>query len=376
MTALVDFASERWYADKDREPVGVRTLDALGPLEIVEVAFAEGEPALYTRVPERPGWATLLRGAPGGFVLRGESPAEGAEEPLDADASHSSWRVGDSIVKCYRRLRRGIHPEAEVGGALMELGFRHAPGLRSSLEWRPDAGEPVAVAVVHDFVPDAEDGWAWGAAQALRGDSSFANGLGAVTSELHEALRSAFGSGHGSPSDGERRYAAAVARLERAAKSVGGVLATESPRIRGELEPLADPPSLLQRVHGDLHVGQLLHADGRLYVIDFEGEPGRSLEERRLPESPLRDLASLLRSLDHCGRYAVQECGADPDATERWIAEARAQTAAAYGPHEARELRALEWERAVYEFTYADAYLPDWLYAPLGGLQALLREPL
>jgi maltokinase len=376
VTALVDFASERWYADKDRKPVGIRTLDALGPLQIVEVEFAEGEPALYTRVPERPRWADLLRGARGRFVLEGEPPVAGDGEPLDTDASHSSWRVGDAIVKCYRRLRRGIHPEAEVGRALTELGFPHAPRLRASLEWRPESEAPAAVAVVHDFVPDAEPGWEWGASQAAREDTDFAEGLGTVAAELHGALRSAFGTRVGSAADGAARHAAAMAQLERAVAAAGGLVAGEERRIRRELEPLADPPSLLQRVHGDLHVGQLLHAGGRLYIIDFEGEPGRSLKDRSAPESPLRDLASLLRSLDHCGRYAVRECGADPEPTERWIEDARGQTAAAYGPYDAAELRACEWERAVYEFTYAAAYLPDWLYAPLGGLEALLREPL
>jgi predicted trehalose synthase len=79
-----------------------------------------------------------------------------------------------------------------------------------------------------------------------------------------------------------------------------------------------------------------------------------------------------VRSIDHCGRYAVEAHGGEAGVVERWIREAREELLAGYGQHDAALLRALEFERAVYEFTYASRYLPDWLYAPRGGLAALL----
>ena len=130
-------------------------------------------------------------------------------------------------------------------------------------------------------------------------------------------------------------------------------------------------PSKLSRVHGDLHIGQFLRTPDRLVLIDFEGQPTRSSREL---DTPLRDLASLSRSLDHCGRYAVEEHGGDPHLVEEWIREARAKLLHGYGPRDEVLLRALEFDRAVYEFTYASRYLPDWLYAPRGGLRALLEQ--
>jgi predicted trehalose synthase len=147
-------------------------------------------------------------------------------------------------------------------------------------------------------------------------------------------------------------------------------------RARRELARLAAPVEapLVTRIHGDLHVGQFLRADDRLVIVDFEGQPGKSADERRRPDTPLRDVASLSRSLDHCGRYAIKRQGADPGRTEAWIAEARARLLAGYGVSNRGLLRALEWERAIYEFTYAATYLPEWIYAPRGGVEALLRE--
>jgi predicted trehalose synthase len=127
-------------------------------------------------------------------------------------------------------------------------------------------------------------------------------------------------------------------------------------------------------VHGDLHVGQFLHAPGRTVVVDFEGLPARAPAERRALDTPLRDLASLARSIDHCGRYAVERHGGRPALVEAWIDEARSELLAGCGPHDEALLRALEFDRAVYEFTYASRYLPDWLYAPPAALAALLRR--
>jgi maltokinase len=360
--SAVAFEAERWYADRGRTPIRVETLDSLGALELVRVEFAEGEPALYTVLRGEPRWPELFAEARGAFGAEGSPPA-GEQTGLAVDQSHSSWRVGDAYVKCFRRLVRGVHPEVELGAVLGEAVPEHVPRLRGSLRW-----DDVTVAVVQDFVDEAEEGWEWAAARAVAGDADFAGAVGGVARRVHDALRDAFPTRESTQGDRAEWRRAAERQLETALPLVGDV----AERIRGELDVLGQgPPVTLTRVHGDLHIGQFLHAPGRIVVIDFEGRPARSSREL---DTPLRDLASLARSLDHCGRYAVEGHEGDAARVEEWIRNARANLLRGYGSHDEVLLRALEFDQAVYEFTYASRYLPDWLYAPRGGLRALLEQ--
>jgi predicted trehalose synthase len=370
----VAFEAERWYADKGRPVASLEVVDALGPLTIVRVLFRDGHESLYTLVPKRPDWSPLIGAARGRFGYEGEAPS-GAEEPLAVDQSHSSWRVGSAYLKCYRRLMVGSHPEVELLRALGERGFAHAPAYRGVLQWESPSGEAVALAVVTEFLEDGEEGWEWAAELAGRGDASFAQEVGAVARRLHETLAAALGAREATVAETDAWRRTAEEQLTRALVLVPELREHEG-RAWRELARLASPAEvpLLSRVHGDLHVGQFLRAGDRVVVVDFEGQPGKSADERRRPDTPLRDLASLSRSLDHCGRYAVKRRGADPDRTESWIAQARERLLAGYGRCDRELLRALEWERAIYEFTYAATYLPEWMYAPRGGLNALLRD--
>jgi predicted trehalose synthase len=374
VTAIA-FEAERWYADKGRPVAGVERLDGLRRLDLVRVRFADGDEALYALVPERAGWQELLADADGRFSCDGRPPA-GAEERLPVDQSHTSWRVGDAYVKCYRRLTAGINPEVELLRVLTTHGFRHAPAYRASLQWRSPAGEAFSIALVTEFIEGGEEGWEWAAELALAGDASFAAELGALARGLHELLAAALPSRTATSADTEAWHRRGEELLERAL-ALAPELGAHETRVRRELAGLARPsePPVLARVHGDLHVGQFLRAGGRFVIVDFEGQPGKTAAERRAQDTQLRDLASLARSLDHAGRYAVTRHGADPVRTEAWVDAARAGLLRGYGGCDAALLRALEWERAVYEFTYAATYLPQWMYAPRGGLNALLREP-
>ncbi len=371
---IVELESARWYADRGRRPVRVEPLDALGALEVVRVEFDEGEPALYTLLRGKPRWDELFAGAGGAFVAEGEPP-RGDAVPLAVDQSHTSWRVGGVLVKCYRRLVPGINPEVELGRARTAELPEHVAAGRGALHWAPGDAPPVALAVVQEFVDDADEGWEWAAARAARGDARFARALGEVGRRLHEALARAFPARESTGDDRRAWRLAAEAQLDEALRLVDDELTGAAPRLREELARLDDGPAVaLTRIHGDLHVGQFLHAPGRTVVVDFEGQPTRTPEERRALDTPLRDLASLVRSIDHCGRYVLERLGGDEGVVDAWMREARDGLLAGYGPHDATLLRALEFERAVYEFTYASRYLPDWLYAPRGGLAALLAS--
>ncbi|HEX2264748.1 MAG TPA: hypothetical protein VHH14_00525, partial [Solirubrobacterales bacterium] len=147
---------------------------------------------------------------------------------------------------------------------------------------------------------------------------------------------------------------------------------------------------VVARIHGDLHLGQVLLAPDGPRVVDFEGDPTRPIEERRRPTSPLRDVASMLRSLDHVGRSAARRAeqrprrrpghvGLDIDA---WLARARERFLAAYRAGVRRSsagivvdedlLRAFEFEKECRVFVYAATWLPDWIWAPLGGMRGLV----
>jgi predicted trehalose synthase len=121
----------------------------------------------------------------------------------------------------------------------------------------------------------------------------------------------------------------------------------------------------VQRIHGDLHLGQALRTPEDWLLIDFEGEPARPLAERRVFQPPLRDVAGLLRSLDYA---AAHHPGG-----EAWLAAARSALSDGYAARgsDAVLLRALELSRAVYEVGYEAANRPDWLPIPLAGVAAL-----
>jgi maltose alpha-D-glucosyltransferase/alpha-amylase len=191
---------------------------------------------------------------------------------------------------------------------------------------------------------------------------------------------------------------AAQVQLQRAIDVVPGTAGEElramAPAIADQLsvfEALATVP-ILTRVHGDYHLGQVLETSDGYRIIDFEGEPTRPLEERRRRNSPLRDVASMLRSIDHVGRSArrraqarrggpVESPGLD---VEEWLGRARERFLETYraglrelaAPIDVDEdlLRAFEFEKECYEFIYASTYLPDWTWAPLEGMRALVAE--
>jgi maltokinase len=299
-------------------------------------------------------------------------PEGGDERPIGVDQSNTSIVVAERVVvKLFRRLASGAHPEIELGALLTEHGFPAVPPLYGSVHYG-DA----AVASVHAYVAGARAGWDWAGDAVIAGEVDELERLGALTAEMQRVL-AGLGGGTARPAERERWHAAALAQLDRAiavSGASGALLAQHRRAIEVELEGLrGDRPAVLSRVHGDYHVGQILNAGGRLFIVDFEGEPGRSLDERRQPGSPLRDVAAMLRSFDHLARYVDRErqpLGAA--AVDRWIAAARSAFLRGYGPLDRSLLRAFEVEKECYEFTYAATYLPEWAYVAEGGMRWLM----
>jgi predicted trehalose synthase len=379
----------RWFAGKGRRLAGVARMGGAGGLRLLDVAYADGGVERYLDVPDGFAWAPLLaalrdggdrlRGAGGRLELRaaGELALGGAERIPATDQSNTLVAIGERLlVKAYRRLEAGPHPEVELLGALAGSAAP-VPAFAGSLHWVPTDGSPdVTLALLQEFVPGAEAGWEAPierAADALRtggGASGEWHEAGRATGELHAALADAFGVAPAERADLARWRADAEAALSEVA-----LAADEATEVRERLaafDTLAPPR--LTRIHGDLHIAQFLSS--RL-IVDFEGDPLRPLAERRRPDTPLRDLAGLLRSADHVGSAASRRAGDAPP--EPWIASATAEVLDGYAataplPVDPELLAALELAKECAELRYAQRVLPEWEYAPRLGLGRLLER--
>ncbi|MGW4437645.1 maltokinase N-terminal cap-like domain-containing protein [Streptomyces sp. NPDC004596] len=290
---------------------------------------------------------------------------------LDAEQSNSSIVYGDAyILKLFRRIQPGVNPDLEVPGALTAQGCARVP---APVAWfSTTAPRPATLGVLQPFLPDATDGWTL-ALRALAADDDFtaeARELGRAMAEVHLALAEAFPAA--GPGENGRTAEAMCARLDAAAHAVPG-LRPYVPGLRAAFGALATcdtgPPA--QRIHGDLHLGQVLRAGRDWFVIDFEGEPSRPLAERRAAQSPVRDVAGMLRSFDYAAR---QRRPWRPE----WARRCREAFCAGYAARAGWDprkkhalLRAHETDRAVYEVLYEARHRPDWLPVPMAAIKRL-----
>ncbi|MET7273848.1 maltokinase [Streptomyces flaveolus] len=342
-----------------------------GPLAGRTVYDALHDPRTAQLLLERlrqPGKAGPLR-----FECDPSRPVPGGLAPriLDAEQSNSSLVYGDEfILKVFRRIQPGVNPDLEVPGALARQGCGRVPApvawLRTTHPYEATLG------VLQPFLHDASDGWTL-ALQALSSGDDFtaqAHELGRAMADVHLALASAFPAGP--PGENGRTAAAMTERLTAAAHCVPA-LQPFVPGLRAAFAALttcdSGPPA--QRIHGDLHLGQVLRAGRDWFVIDFEGEPSRPLAERRSAHSPVRDIAGMLRSFDYAAR---QRRPWRPE----WARRCREAFCAGYAARAGWDprkkhglLRAYETDRAVYEVLYEARHRPDWLPVPMAAIERL-----
>ena len=362
-----------------------------------------------------------LVGRPGGDRSGGRLGPAGQQasapalvvRPAASDQSHTSVIVDErSILKLYRRLTPGPNPEAEVLAALAGVVDAPVPAWSGEVDLVLSDGETTALAIEQAFIPGADDAFelhaeglaAWLAGGGAPVPTAIAAATGVALGRLHAALESVGGSAFAprpaGPDDRAAWLAAAEAHLGAAVDAVAAVdpelagrIARSGHAIRRALRPLGDPaiPVRLQRIHGDLHLGQVLPTPDGVLLVDFEGDPTLDPAARRSLGAPLADLAGFLRSLDHVARSGIRRAGVrlggrpGPGAVaalDRWIEAARAACLAGYAAGLGRPawaanralLRAFEVDKELREFIYAATFLPAWLYAPAGGLPALLGE--
>ncbi|GGW30929.1 maltokinase N-terminal cap-like domain-containing protein [Streptomyces griseoloalbus] len=316
----------------------------------------------------RPGTAGPLR-----FGCDASQPVPAGLVPrlLDAEQSNSSLVYGDEyILKVFRRIQPGVNPDLEVPGALARQGCHRVP---APVAWfRTTHPFKATLGVLQPYLRDASDGWTLALDALASGDdfTAQAHALGRATADVHLALSSAFPIGR--PGENGRTAAAMTERLTAAAHAVPA-LQPHVPGLRAAFAALttcdAGPPA--QRIHGDLHLGQVLRAGREWFVIDFEGEPSRPLSERRSAHSPVRDIAGMLRSFDYAAR---QRRPWRPE----WARRCREAYCAGYATRAGWDprkkhglLRAYETDRAVYEVLYEARHRPDWLPVPMAAIERL-----
>ncbi len=318
---------------------------------------------------------------------------------LTAEQSNTSLVFGDTaILKAFRRVEPGLNPDIEIHAALTELGPRHIAGLMGYAVAEID-GEQWSLAMLQEFMTTATDGWqlATGSVRDLMAEGDLhadeagadfageAHRLGVSAAEVHADLARAFGTGVLGPDVLAARALAMNARLDAALREVPE-LATVEAGLRQAYADLAGyrDPVIAQRVHGDLHLGQVLRTVHRWVYLDFEGEPAKSIADRRDRDSPIRDVAGMLRSFDYAARHQLIDVGATPQSEFRaaeWADRNRGAFCAGYAdgggldPESVAVLvRAFEADKAVYELVYEARNRPNWLPIPLASLHRLAGE--
>jgi maltose alpha-D-glucosyltransferase/alpha-amylase len=328
---------------------------------------------------------------------------------LKVEQSNSSILFDDQFfLKLYRRPECGENPEAEI---LRHLSggkkFANVPGYCGVIEYRAKDAEPRVLALLVTNVPCKGTAWTSTLGVLAQWQDEAVGGhylerarrLGELTAQMHLALAadSADGDFAGEAFTAEYRdslcqsMATATRRMMQLLEQKQGALNDESAGLLlREQEILRRHAALMEhpinarriRIHGDYHLGQLLDTGGDFIIIDFEGEPGRPLNERRIKHSPLRDVAGMLRSFDYAAHIALAQ---RVERAEAWVegvsgAFLSAYVAAAKGasflPANDQELRMLLdaclLEKAVYEVCYELNNRPDWVAIPLRGITRIL----
>jgi maltose alpha-D-glucosyltransferase/alpha-amylase len=376
--------------------------------------------------------------------------------PIQAEQTNTSLVYGDRLIlKLFRRVEDGINPDVEMGRFLTEkMPFPHIPPVAGTIEYRRKKGKPASVALLQGFVPNEGDAWQYtmdslnhyfqyvlvhptvqvppisqkhllsllSEPPALAQDTIgpyliSAQLLATRTAELHVALASA----PDDPDFGPERFSViyqnslchamrsfATQTLQLLREQLRGLpeeLREDAQQVLDSEASIINRFRLIRnrkisaariRCHGDYHLGQVLYTGKDFVIIDFEGEPARSLSERRIKRSPLRDIAGMIRSFHYAAHSALLQQASlalnpeDLSALEHWaqfwyiwvsssfltsyldgIGQARLL------PDDPEQLRiildAYLLEKATYEIGYELNNRPDWLKVPLQGILQLLK---
>jgi maltokinase len=415
---------QRWFGGKGAAIASVRDVDRaqISPglvLATVEVSYREGRPkeryalalkpwtgtpgivegldddaarALLGIVREKRRIATAAGALQGLRFDTSASDLDGLSRVpsvrrLSAEQSNTSLVFDDKvIVKLIRRLEPGVNPELEMGAFLARRGFVATPPLLGGIAIEGAVNATGAVA--HRFVPVESDGWTYLLTAFRQGSLPLEEirELGTRVGEMHAALASdpsdaAFAPESIIREDFARWSEALLRELDETVRVARGAvpeIEARKPQLEQRIRAFGktEPGGVRIRQHGDLHLGQVLRSGGHWLIFDFEGEPARTLEDRRAKHSPFKDVAGMLRSLAYAAGAVEVEGG--PPQRER-LARAREEflrgwrgVAGKLVPADAQRadamLRAMELEKLLYEIRYEVGHRPDWVRIPARDL--------
>lgn len=400
---MQDIASKRWFMGKGRKIDSIETVDrvAIGEtfLSIVRVNFAASENCesdLYAVIEDETRTTDFFYdvfscekaryGTQSGefmFMQTEHFPVDVSLHelfniaPLDAEQSNSAFASKHFFFKLYRRLLPGIHPEVEIMEQLDRKRSGVSPQLYGTCYYADATGKRYTLGILEERATGMQDAWAY-----FNGvmDAPCAEALGIATAKMHRALRGLPGTPAQNPEipfdklehllncatgsemrELAEKVKATLPKLKRMAKDAFGA-------------PTGSELFTPQRIHGDYHLGQVLVAAADFKILDFEGEPSRTLEYRRALRSPLVDVAGMLRSFQYAG--ATSE--SDSTACERAFLEGYAQAAHVDAGNAQIDLDTLKraatpyiLAKAVYEACYELEFRPGWFHIPARALLKL-----
>jgi maltose alpha-D-glucosyltransferase / alpha-amylase len=378
---------------------------------------------------------------------------------MDMEQSNTSIRFGQELIlKLFRKVDQGINPDLEIGRFLTEqTDFEHFPRVLGSLSYHAEKGVVSTLGVLQEYIPNENDAWRftldslqhyWERCLSLSPEERGApdlppaslehrtqlepdekmrtligptlnaiHDLGGTTGEMHLALASGAGQPDFAPEPDPPHFARSlhqsvrsqaresmdllkknVHRVPEADRSQAELLLSRGEILSRWLRDLTGREISAQRIrcHGDYHLGQILHTGRDFVVIDFEGEPLRSISERRLKRSPLRDVAGLLRSLHYATVFGLRHGEAvrpeDRQVLGPWAKVWYGWMSGTFlkgyletvggatflpGTWSGREalLTIFLFEKAAYELRYELNNRPDWVRVPVEGLLELLSSP-
>ena len=369
----------------------------------------------YDAVHDREAMGAFLRAfayPPDGPLVFRRVPGEeldptATSTPFTGEQSNSSVAFGEqSLLKIFRRVTPGTNPDIEVHEQLTRAGSDNVAALLGWIECdsgyetgaapsRDPGAEKLQLGMLQQFLRTASDGWELALtsvrnlfaeadlyADEVGGDfAAEAQRLGEAVAHVHGLLAEHFPTGERTAGDHAQLAGAMSERLD-AALDVVPELAEHAPALRDLFAAVGSIGSgAVQRVHGDLHLGQTLRTAKGWKIVDFEGEPAKPLAERVLPDSPWRDVAGMLRSFDYAPRVAAMTAAATGDEgveqrafrAAEWSARNQAAFLEAYAGRdltgdEQTLLAAYVADKAVYECVYEARNRPTWLPIPMAAL--------